>query len=59
MKLEISHSLLGDPLAKQLKKQKVNFNREKVKLLQEVAFQAISLRFHELIDNKQRDLILS
>jgi hypothetical protein len=59
MKLEITYSLLGDLIAKQLKKQKVNFNRDKVKLLQEVAFQAMSLHFHELIATNQRDVILS
>jgi hypothetical protein len=59
MKIEIYYSLFGDPIAKQLKKQKLNFNRDKVKLLQELVFQAMSLHFHELIATNQRDVILS
>lgn len=59
MKVVIEHSLFSDPIAKQLKSKKIVFNKLKVKLFQEQAFQAMSLHFHELITTAQRDSILN
>ena len=59
MKVEIIYSLLGETIAKQLKRKKITFNREKVKLLQKMAFQAMALHFHKLITEKQKNDILS
>ena len=53
MNVEINYSLFSDTIAKQLKSKKILFDKEKVKLLQELSFQTMSLSFHELITKEQ------
>lgn len=59
MNVEINYSLFSDTIAKQLKSKKINFNKETVKMLQELAFQAMSLSFQELITKSQSTDIIS
>ncbi|NRT11510.1 hypothetical protein [Flavobacterium sp. 14A] len=59
MKVKIKYSLFDDTIAKQLKAQKITFSKLEVKTIQEHAFHAMSLNFHKLISDSQRDTIIA
>jgi hypothetical protein len=55
MDVKISYSLFADSIRKQLKKQKVSFELEKVKVIEQLAFNVLSLSFHEIITDSIRE----
>ena len=54
MDIKISYSLFSDSIRKQLKKQKVSFDLEKVKVIEQLSFNVLSLSFHEIISEDVR-----
>lgn len=56
--IKIQYSFFADSISKQLKKQKVSFNKETVKKYQQIANCILTLRFHELISDNKADLLL-
>lgn len=56
--ITIQYSFFSDTIAKQLKKQKVDFDKETAKKHQQIANAILLLRFHELVTDKYADSLL-
>ena len=54
MDIKINYSLFSDSVRKQLRSQKVSFDIEKVKVIEQLAFNVLSLSFHEIISDDVR-----
>ena len=54
MEIKISYSLFSDSVRKQLRSQKVSFDVEKVKVIEQLAFNVLSLSFHKIISDDIR-----
>ena len=55
MDTQIIYSLFADTIAKQLKRKKINFVKEEVKIIQELSFYTMHLKFHEIISEAQAE----
>jgi len=56
MDIEIIYSLFADSIKKQLKNQGLKFEKEEVKLIQELSFANMNLKFHEIISETQSEI---
>ena len=54
----IQYSFFADSISKQLKKQNVEFEKETVKMYQQIANCILTLRFHELLTDKKSDELI-
>lgn len=54
MEVKISYSLFSDSVRKQLRSQKISFDVEKVKVIEQLAFNVSSLSFHKIISDDVR-----
>ena len=59
MGIQIIYSLFTDSVSKQLKKLQIKFEKEEVKLIQELAFSVMNLKFHEIISDLEADKMLA
>ena len=55
MNIQIIYSLFCDPIKKQLKVNGLKFNKQEVKLIQELSFANMNLKFHEVISDSECD----
>jgi hypothetical protein len=55
MDLQIIYSLFADSIKKQLKEHGLKFDKEEVKLIQELSFANMNLKFHEIISETQAE----
>jgi len=58
MSLKIIHSFFADSIKKQLRNKNLDFQKQEVKLIQELSFSALNLRFHEIITDEETDKII-
>ena len=57
MDLQIIYSLFTDSIKKQLKNNGLNFDKQEVKIIQELSFANMNLKFHEIISDTEADEI--
>lgn len=55
MSIQIIYSPFADTIKKQLKKQGLKFDKNEVKLIQEISFSVMNLKFHEIINESEAD----
>ena len=59
MGIQIIYSLFTDSVSKQLKKLQIKFEKEEGKLIQELAFSVMNLKFHKIISDLEADKMLA
>ncbi|UOX32402.1 hypothetical protein LXD69_10090 [Flavobacterium sediminilitoris] len=57
MDLQIIYSLFSDSIKKQLKNHGLKFDKEEVKLIQELSFANMNLQFHKIISETEAEEI--
>jgi hypothetical protein len=55
MDIKIIYSLFSDSIKKQLKEAGLKFDKEEVKIIQELSFANMNLKFHEIISETQAE----
>jgi hypothetical protein len=55
MDLQIIYSLFSDTIKKQLKDHGLKFDKQEVKIIQELSFANMNLKFHEIITETQAE----
>jgi hypothetical protein len=55
MDIKIIYSPFADSIKKQLKNLGLKFDKEEVKLIQEISFANMNLRFHEIISETESE----
>ncbi|EKT3967289.1 conserved hypothetical protein [Flavobacterium psychrophilum] len=59
MDTQIIYSPFTDTVKKQLKNKGLKFDKEEVKLIQEIAFSVMNLKFHEIISDLEADKMIA
>ncbi len=57
MDLQIIYSLFSDSIKKQLKKHGLKFDKQEVKIIQELSFANMNLKYHEIISETEAEEI--
>lgn len=60
MEIQINYSLFADSIKKQLKKEGITeFDKVEIQTIQELAFHAMNLKWHDMLTDSELDKVLS